>query len=106
MTTSMPATPQDWHARHHPPEVSFADCWRCWRQRSICRTKRRYATWERADEIVKEICLREDFARPIQRYRCRWCLGWHLTSHPDKNGLKRHEKMRRKELARRAKVNT
>lgn len=89
-------TPERYHEdEHHGP---FADCWRCQRARAICRTKRRYDSYEAADGAVKAQNEAEAYVRPLVRYRCRWCLFWHATTARNPVRVKRAEKQRRKWL--------
>lgn len=45
-----------------------------------CASKNRYATRQDAEEAI-ERCA-EHGRRGLRCYRCSYCHGWHLTSHP------------------------
>ncbi len=49
------------------------------RQRS-CESKQRYATRTEAEDAIA-LCA-EHGTYGLQCYRCSYCHGWHLTSHP------------------------
>ena len=99
----LPKSPERHHEDNHPGPP-FEECWRCQRARAICRSKRSFASYVRADEAVREVNERESYASPVTRYRCRWCLMWHLTTARRKPQVRRMEKQRRKWLARAAGV--
>lgn len=97
------ADPRRWHEKHHRfyrcgVRVPFEDCWHCGRQRWICKQKQKFGTWIEAEETVQEILEREAYTRPVTRYHCPWCGGWHITSHPKGLASGRAEKRRRKWL--------
>lgn len=48
-----------------------------------CESKRRYDTREEAEETIA-LCA-EHGRHGLSCYRCEYCGGWHLTSHPWKN---------------------
>lgn len=50
------------------------------RRNRSCESKQRYATRADAEEAI-ELCA-EHGAHGLQCYRCSYCHGWHLTSHP------------------------
>lgn len=52
------------------------------RQKS-CESKKRYDTREDAEEAI-ELCAVHG-RRGLSCYRCEFCGGWHLTSHPWKD---------------------
>lgn len=90
-------TLEKYHRKYHrwgPVE----NCWSCGRQRAICKSKLRYDTPEAADVVVRETREREQYTRPVARYHCRWCDGWHLTTHPKGAARHRVERARRKWL--------
>jgi hypothetical protein len=95
----LPASPERYHEDNHLWSP-FEECRRCQRARAICRSKRSYASWAEADVAVREVNERESYASPVTRYRCRWCLLWHLTTARRTPQRKRMEKQRRKWLAR------
>ena len=45
-----------------------------------CASKNRYASAAEAREAVR-LC-EEHGTRGLRIYKCRYCNGWHLTSHP------------------------
>lgn len=45
-----------------------------------CEKKNRYATRDDAEEALRWCEARGK--RGLAIYRCDWCGGWHLTSHP------------------------
>lgn len=45
-----------------------------------CESKKRYDTREDAEEAI-ELCAQHG-RRGLTCYRCEFCGGWHLTSHP------------------------
>lgn len=49
-----------------------------------CERKQRYATRADALEAI-ELCA-EHGTRGLSCYRCEYCHGWHLTSHPHSQG--------------------
>lgn len=89
-----PARPERYHEKNHGGE--FVYCWRCAKARAICRSKRTYDTREAADTAARECNERNGWNRPTVRYRCRWCLFWHLTTATKRQDVKRVEKQRRK----------
>lgn len=98
-----PMDPERYHVKNHSDgAVPFADCRRCQRAQAICHSKRRFATWEEAEARAREINEGTAYARPMARYRCRWCPCWHLTTARTKVRVKRAEKQRRKWLRREA----
>lgn len=50
------------------------------RQRQACLSKNRYDTREDAEEAART-CTTSG-RRKLSVYRCDYCDGWHLTSHP------------------------
>ena len=50
------------------------------RQRQACLAKNRYDTREDAEEAART-CTTSG-RRKLSVYRCDYCDGWHLTSHP------------------------
>ena len=50
------------------------------RRDKACSSKNRYAT---QGEALAAIAACEEYGtRGLQAYRCPYCNGWHLTSHP------------------------
>lgn len=47
-----------------------------------CDSKNRYATRADAEEAIA-LC-EEHGTRGLHCYRCEYCHGWHLTSHPQR----------------------
>ena len=45
-----------------------------------CASKNRYATRQDAEEAIAR--CEERGRRGLSCYRCSYCHGWHLTSHP------------------------
>lgn len=93
-----PTSPVKYHVENHSPPIPFGDCWRCARARAICQSKRTYDTREAADTAVKTVNEAESYRQPVVRYRCRWCLLWHLTTARTKPRARRAEKQRRRWL--------
>lgn len=91
-----PAPPDVYHRRNHHGE--FDTCWDCQRARAICRSKIPFDTVEAVDASVKELNEQRGYQRPVQRYPCRWCPGWHMKTARKKHDVKRAEKQRRKWL--------
>ncbi len=90
--------------RHHNKEhrdrgEPFEQCWVCQRDRAVCRQKIRFATWQEANEWVRDKNESTGYERPVSRYRCRWCEGWHMKTAKDVRTRARVEKQRRKWLA-------
>lgn len=52
------------------------------RRNRACDSKNRYATRTDALEAIR-LCA-EHGTTGLQCYRCEYCHGWHLTSHPQK----------------------
>ena len=50
------------------------------RRTRACESKNRYVTRQDALEAI-ELCA-EHGTRGLRCYRCKYCHGWHLTSHP------------------------
>ena len=50
------------------------------RREKACASKMRYAT--RADALDAIAACEEHGRRGLSTYRCPYCGGWHLTSHP------------------------
>lgn len=50
------------------------------RRWSACEKKSRYATRGEAEAALAK--CEEHGARGLKVYRCPYCKGWHLTSHP------------------------
>lgn len=99
-TVRAPSSPERYHETNHVRRGrgAFEDCWDCQRARAICRSKNRFDTREAADANVKELNESRAYERPVVRYRCRWCLGWHMATARGKVGAHRAEKQRRKWL--------
>jgi hypothetical protein len=97
-----PQSPERYHEENHVRRgrAAFTDCWDCQRARALCRSKRRFDSREAADAAVTELNESRAYERPVVRYRCRWCPGWHLTTARSKVRVKRAEKQRRKWLRR------
>lgn len=47
-----------------------------------CESKKRYPSREEAEDAI-EACARHG-TTGLRCYRCDYCRGWHLTSHPGK----------------------
>lgn len=47
-----------------------------------CESKKRYPNREEAEDAI-EACARHG-TTGLRCYRCDYCRGWHLTSHPGK----------------------
>ena len=52
------------------------------RRTKACSSKNRYAT--RADALEAIADCEAHGTRGLSCYRCRYCNGWHLTSHPQR----------------------
>ena len=50
------------------------------RRTKACSSKNRYAT--RSDALEAIAACEAHGIRGLSCYRCRYCNGWHLTSHP------------------------
>ena len=50
------------------------------RRLRACESKNRYASRAEAEEA--KAWSEAHGARGLAIYRCEWCRGWHLTSHP------------------------
>lgn len=54
------------------------------RRRKACDSKNRYATRGEAEAAISACA---DYGRTgLHCYRCSYCKGWHLTSHPREAG--------------------
>lgn len=49
-------------------------------RRKACESKNRYSSKEEADDAIAACA--EHGRRGLSAYRCPYCNGWHLTSHP------------------------
>lgn len=49
-------------------------------RRKACESKNRYASKAEADDAIAA-CAKHG-RRGLSAYRCPYCNGWHLTSHP------------------------
>lgn len=88
-------TPDRYHtASRHPGDA--ADCWECGRQAARCRAKLRFTSWAEADDWVTEYNVSTGYVQPVVRYRCSWCLGWHMKTAKGRVDRGRAEKQRRK----------
>jgi hypothetical protein len=94
----MTLTPERWHQKNHQLALNFVDCRRCGRARSTCRSKQRFDTWQDADAAVRAKNESDGYARPVVRYPCRWCPGWHMTTARGRVQVRRAERQRRKWL--------
>lgn len=96
----LPTTPERYHDDNHRRRGrgDFEDCWDCQRARAICRSKKRFDSREGADANVKALNESRAYTTPVVRYRCRWCLGWHMATARGKVRTRRAEKQRRKWL--------
>ena len=96
----IPVPPAVHHERdrsHHGP---FATCVKCWRARAVCRRKIRFNSYATVDIAVDDFNQARAYVRPVTRYRCRWCMAWHMTTAKGAAQLKRAERQRRKWLRR------
>ena len=50
------------------------------RRQKSCESKNRYAT--KADALLAIASCAEHGTKGLSSYRCPYCDGWHLTSHP------------------------
>lgn len=50
------------------------------RRKKGCESKQRYATYADAQEAIDKCA--EHGTTGLSSYRCPYCRGWHLTSHP------------------------
>lgn len=100
MVTGYRMTPEQWHGRKHQrpwdEPVSIEDCWRCQRNRAVCRSKRDYDTQEEAISAALEFNVLRGWDLPVVPYTCRYCEKLHLTKARRKNSQRRAEKQRRK----------
>lgn len=49
-------------------------------RRKSCESKQRYATRQEAEDTIAKCA--EHGQTGLSCYRCEFCGGWHLTSHP------------------------
>ena len=49
-------------------------------RRKACESKNRYSSRDEARAAIA--ACKEYEAKDLQTYRCPYCDGWHLTSHP------------------------
>lgn len=91
------------HRACHEPRgpVAVESCAKCAIDRNVCERKRVFAHWATADDLVRLINETTEYARPVTRYRCRWCDFWHLTSRMNRDRARRVEKARRRWLTER-----
>jgi hypothetical protein len=68
-------TPDQHHERHHLGPYDL--CSPCRRDQRVCRSKVRFTSSWYAEVHARE--LNEDYDVDLMPYRCRWCLGWHMT---------------------------
>lgn len=91
-------SPRRHHTKNH--QGLFETCWTCGRDRAVCLSKLRFATWQEADEWVIDYNESRKYAPPLMtRYRCRWCEQWHMKTARDGHTRARMDKQRRKWLA-------
>lgn len=104
----LPTSPERYHDDNHRRRGrgDFESCWDCQRSRAICRSKRQFGSREEADAAVKALNEGRGYERPVVRYRCRWCLGWHMATARGKVRTRRAGKQRRKWLVSAASVNS
>lgn len=50
------------------------------RKRKACTSKNRYSSWQEAQDNL--VWCQENGRTGLSIYRCPYCDGWHLTSHP------------------------
>ncbi len=50
------------------------------KRNKACRSKNRYDTYAQAQDAIAACA--EHGTAGLQAYRCSYCGGWHLTSHP------------------------
>lgn len=89
--------------RHHNKNhrdigVPFEACWLCQRDRAVCQSKIRFASWTEANEWIRDLNESRGYERPVTRYPCRWCEGWHMKTAKDVRARARMERQRRKWL--------
>ena len=70
-------TKEETHQRNAGDEKEEA------RLMKACLSKQRYATRQEAEEIAA-LCAQHG-TYGLEVYRCPYCRGWHLTSHPWKD---------------------
>jgi len=93
------ATPEQYHNKNHSDgRYKFESCWRCARARFHCLSKIKFSSWLEAEEWVQEFNESRSYKDCVTRYRCRWCMHWHMAKADDKRSMKRTEKKRRKWL--------
>lgn len=95
--------------RYQGQGAPFETCRVCARDEAVCKRKIRFATWQEANEWVTEYNESTGYTRPVTRYPCRWCNGWHMKTAKDPRTRARVERARRKWLvaqAQRGTVNT
>lgn len=50
-----------------------------------CRTKRRYRSWNEAQDALTQIRRKDRKQKPVRVYDCPQCHGYHLTSKPEQD---------------------
>jgi hypothetical protein len=96
MEPVLPTPPGRYHEKNH--RGPFEGCWQCGRAKAICKRKIRYDSWQDAEVVVARMNESDGYAEPVSRYRCRWCLLWHVTHATGKVRAKRAERARRRWL--------
>jgi hypothetical protein len=79
----------------------FDTCWDCAREKAVCAAKIRFGSWQEANEWVDNFNAERGFqdgGKPVMRYRCRWCEGWHMATARHPRTRARVERWRRKWL--------
>lgn len=66
-------------SEHHREERLSADKEAAFRRKS-CESKNRYGTKGEAQLAIASCA--EHGTKGLKAYRCEYCGGWHLTSHP------------------------
>lgn len=95
------------HTRRSEPDgqrvqVPADDCQACGYQRSICRSKQKFESYDVAHEHTVQKNISTGWGLMLCPYQCSWCLGWHITrarkNYHGKSRWRRVEKERRRWL--------
>lgn len=55
------------------------DCRACDYQRSVCRTKREFGSWDEAHDETFAKNIETGWGLMLAPYQCAWCGQWHIT---------------------------
>ncbi len=54
-------------------------------ERGTCARKKRYASERKARQAARHPLVQARLGRPARVYLCPWCLGYHLSSTPERS---------------------